>query len=66
MDGSSQEDENLKSKMDGYRPKPTKWTDHPTRMKISSPKWTGINKIHKVDGASLEDENYNHVHKVDG
>ena len=37
--------------------KSTKWTDHPKRMKIWSPKWTDIEQVHKVDGSSQEDEN---------
>ena len=35
------EDENSKSKTNGYKPKSTKWTDHPRRMKILSPKMDG-------------------------
>ena len=36
--------ENYMSKMDGYKQKSTKWTDHPKRTKIWSPKWTDINQ----------------------
>ena len=42
MDGSSYEVDNLKSKMDGYKIKSTRWTDHPRRMTTWSPKWTDI------------------------
>ena len=82
VDGSFHEDDDLKSKMDGYKISPqsgwiilrgwqfevqngwiqnksTKWTDHPTRMTIWSPK-----QVHKVDESSHKDDNLKS--KMDG
>ena len=40
--------------------------DHPRRMKTLSPqKWTDINKVHRLDGSSQEDEDSKST-KVDG
>ena len=54
VDGSSQEDENLKSKMDGYKTSPQSGWIIPRGWKFE----VQNEQVHKVDGSSQEDENW--------
>ena len=80
MDGSSQEDENLESKMDGYRSSPQSgrtiprgWEFEVQSGRVVPRGWklkirhgqTGA-QVCKVDGESLDEENYKHIKKENG
>ena len=78
MDGSSQEDEDLKSDMDKYKTKSIKWTDRSNRTRILKSnmdkltKWTdhpkGENNLQSPQSGqiTLRVKIIYIVHKVDG
>ena len=63
VDGSSQEDENLKSKMDGYRTIPQRGRVVPRGLKFKIQHGQTDAQVHKVDRESLGEENYKHIQK---
>ena len=63
VDESSQEDENLKSKMDGYRTIPQSGRVVPRGWKFEIQHGQTDAQVHKVDEESLGEENYKHIQK---